>query len=123
MSKVFVGNLDFGTTREELEELFAPSGAITDVTLPVDRDSGRARGFAFVTFESAEGAAKAIRALDGTELRGRPLRVNEASPERTGRPRGGGGYASSGFGAAPGRRPARAKGSRRNIRGRKRSLA
>ena len=88
MSKVFVGNLSFDTTREELEALFAPLGEISDVFVPLDRDSGRPRGFAFVTYASGESATQAIQKLDGVELGGRNLRVNEATAERSGgRPR------------------------------------
>ena len=123
MSKVFVGNLSFDTTREELEALFAPLGEIAEVIVPLDRDSGRPRGFAFVTFAAAESAAQAIEKLDGVELGGRNLRVNEATAERSGGRPSGGGYGGRNFGgAAPGRPPSRPKGSRRNIRGRKRSI-
>ena len=121
MSKVFVGNLSFDTTRAQLEALFAPIGEIADVFVPTDRSSGRPRGFAFVTFVNAENAAQAIQKLDGVELGGRNLRVNEAAERPTrpagfGRPFGGGG----GFDRpAP---PPRAKGSRRNLRARKRSV-
>ena len=121
MSKVFVGNLSFDTTREQLEELFAPMGEIAEVFVPTDRDSGRPRGFAFVTFASAESATKAIQQLDGVELGGRNLRVNEAA-ERTERPAFGGG---GGGGYRPAPRPgppSRPKGSRRNVRSRKRSI-
>jgi RNA recognition motif-containing protein len=123
VSKVFVGNLSFDTTREELEALFAPMGDIAEVFVPLDRASGRPRGFAFVTFAAAEGAAQAIEKLNGAELGGRNLRVDEATTERSSRPAGGG-Y-SRGFGGGGGGRPAppsRPKGSRRNIRGRKRSI-
>jgi RNA recognition motif-containing protein len=120
VSKVFVGNLSFDTTKEELEALFAPIGEISDVFLPLDRDSGRPRGFAFVTFATPESAAEAIQKLDGAELGGRNLRVNEA----TERPGGGGGrFGGPGGGRGPGRPPSRPKGSRRNIRGRKRGFA
>ena len=124
MSKVFVGNLSFGTTKEELEALFAPMGEIAEVVVPLDRDSGRPRGFAFVTFATAGSAAEAIQKLDGVELGGRNLRVNEATAERSGRPGGGGGYPGRSFGGPGGGRGpgARPKGSRRNIRGRKRSI-
>lgn len=115
VSKVFVGNLSFDTTREELEALFAPMGEIAEIVVPTDRDSGRPRGFAFVTFASSEGAAQAIQKLDGAELGGRNLRVNEAT-ERTERP---GGFRPAPFRPGP---PSRPKGSRRNIRGRKRSI-
>jgi RNA recognition motif-containing protein len=90
VSKVFVGNLSFDTTREELEALFAPIGEISDVFVPLDRDSGRPRGFAFVTYASGESATEAIQKLDGVELGGRNLRVNEATAERSGGRPGGG---------------------------------
>ena len=77
--KVFVGNMSFDTTREELQELFAQAGEITEVVVPTDRMSGRPRGFAFVTFATDEAAAAAIQKLDGQLLGGRNLRVNEAS--------------------------------------------
>jgi RNA recognition motif-containing protein len=117
--------MSFDTTREELEALFAPMGEITEIVVPTDRDSGRPRGFAFVTFASAEGSAQAIQKLDGAELGGRNLRVNEAT-ERASRPAGGGfGRPFGGGGGGGGGRPdsfSRPKGSRRNIRGRKRSI-
>jgi cold-inducible RNA-binding protein len=120
VSKVFVGNLSFDTTREELEGMFAEVGEITEIVVPTDRDTGRPRGFAFVTFASSELAAQAIEKLNGAELGGRNLRVNEAT-ERPERSFGGGG--AGGFGRPyAGRPPARPKGSRRNIRGRKRSI-
>ena len=114
MSKVFVGNLAFDTTREQIEALFAAVGEVTEVVLPMDRDSGRPRGFAFVTYADSDLAAQAIEKLNGTELGGRALRVNEAS-DRPDRSFGGG----AGFAGRP---PSRPKGSRRNIRGRKRSI-
>ena len=126
MSKVFVGNLSFDTTREELEALFAPIGEISDVFVPLDRDSGRPRGFAFVTYASGESATQAIQKLDGVELGGRNLRVNEATAERSGggRPGGGGGGGFNRPGGGAGRPGGftKPKGSRRNIRGRKRSI-
>ncbi len=130
MSKVFVGNLSFDTTREELEALFVPFGELAELVVPTDRDTGRPRGFAFVTFASAESATQAIQKLDGVELGGRNLRVNEAT-ERPARSfgGGGGGFArpfggGGGGGGRPGAGgpPSRPKGSRRNIRGRKRSI-
>jgi RNA recognition motif-containing protein len=122
-TKVFVGNLSFETTRDELQALFSEAGEVRDVVLPTDRVSGRPRGFAFVELSSGEEAAAAIEKFEGYELGGRKLRVNEAT-ERPPRapsflPPGGG------FGGdrppAPGRRQ-RPKGSRRNLRGRKRSI-
>ena len=94
-TKVFVGNMSFDTTREELQELFAQAGEVTEVVVPTDRMSGRPRGFAFVSFASDEHAAAAIQTLDGKELGGRNLRVNEASTERPMRPGGGGGGGGS----------------------------
>ena len=123
-SKVFVGNLDFKTTRDEVQTLFSQIGAIKDVFLPTDRESGRPRGFAFVEFESEEDAQKAIERFNGYELSGRALRVNAAED----RPRGGsgsGGYRQGGGGFDSGERfppPGKSKGSRRNIRSKKRSL-
>jgi RNA recognition motif-containing protein len=128
VSKVFVGNLDFSTTRQNLEGLFAPLGEIVDVAIPVDRESGRPRGFAFVTFGSSESANEAIRQLDGTDLLGRKLRVSEATPGGPGRGAASGGRRDS---RPPEAIPdmdfrpggyTRPKGSRRGLRGRKRSL-
>jgi cold-inducible RNA-binding protein len=129
-TKVFVGNMSFDTTREELQELFAQAGEVTEVVVPTDRMSGRPRGFAFVSFATDEAAAAAIQKLDGQLLGGRNLRVNEASAERPQRSFGGGsgGGFSRPFGGGGGGRPggpgggARPKGSRRNVRARKRSI-
>src|SRR2546423_2313379 len=91
-SKVFVGNLDFNTTKTEVQNLFAEIGEIRDVYLPMDRQSGRPRGFAFVEFASDEDAAKAIEKFNGYQLGGRALRVNAAEDRPRGsRPPGGGG--------------------------------
>jgi cold-inducible RNA-binding protein len=125
-SKVFVGNLDFNTTRDEVQSLFSQAGEVRDVFLPTDRESGRPRGFAFVEFATDEAAASAIEKFNGYELGGRALRVNAAED----RPRGGGfggprpsfNRDSGGGGGGdrfPGGKP---KGSRRNIRAKKRSL-
>lgn len=151
-AKVFVGNLDFRTTKEEVETLFSQVGPIRDVFLPMDRETGRPRGFAFVEFESDDAAAKAIEKFNQYEMSGRALRVNAAEdrPRREGggggRPRfsgggappmedfgggggwggdfggGGGGYGRGGgagdrFGGG-----GKSKGSRRNIRAKKRGL-
>ena len=96
---MYVGNLPFQTGNEELEELFSNYGTVTDIHLPMDRDSGRPRGFAFVTMSSKDEMVEAIKGLDGQELGGRPLRVNEAEERRGGgggggkdRRGGGGGY-------------------------------
>lgn len=153
-AKVFVGNLDFNTTKDEVQSLFSQIGEIRDVFLPMDRESGRPRGFAFVEFASDEDAAKAIEKFNGYELGGRALRVNAAEDRPKGgaggggRPRpsfggggGGGGYSGGGgggggygggggggygggggAGAGGGFGGGKTKGSRRNIRGKKRSL-
>ncbi len=89
-TKLFVGNLSFNTTENDLQDLFAQHGTVSSVELIMDRMTGRSRGFAFVTMESKEGALAAIEALHGKEVGGRPLTVNEARP-REERPRGGGG--------------------------------
>jgi RNA recognition motif-containing protein len=121
---VFAGNLSFDITREQLLEAFGAVGPIQDVVMPLDKMTGRMRGFAFVEFESEDDAAKAIQQLNGTELAGRPLRVNEAQakPQRSFSPnRGGdgGGWAPP---FDPGVRPLKSKGSRRGIRRRKRGF-
>ncbi len=86
--KIYVGNLSFNTTQDSLEGLFSNYGQVSEVAVVTDRDTGRPRGFAFVTMDD-EGAAKAIEALNGNEFEGRTLNVNEAKPREN---RGGGGY-------------------------------
>ena len=84
--KIYVGNLPFTASEQDIHELFGQYGEVQSVTLPTERDSGRPRGFGFV--EMAEQAAtEAIRALDGTEFGGRNLRVSEAKAREQGRPR------------------------------------
>ena len=77
---IYVGNLSFDTTENELERAFATYGAVTTARIATDRDTGRARGFGFVEMASNEEAQAAIRALNGSELQGRTLTVNEAKP-------------------------------------------
>ncbi|MEM1445819.1 MAG: RNA-binding protein [Planctomycetota bacterium] len=91
--KMYVGNLAWKTTTEDLEALFSNYGSVQDAIVLTDRETGRSRGFGFVTM-SDEDAQKAIDALDGEEFEGRPLRVNEAQ-ERA--PRGGGGGGGGGY--------------------------
>jgi len=96
LKNIFVGNLDFNTTEDELRQLFAAYGQVDRVSIMTDRETGRSRGFAFVEMSSSEEGEKAIAALNGTQLGGRKLNVNEARPrgERGGgggRERGGGG--------------------------------
>ena len=149
-SKVFVGNLDFNTTKAEVQSLFSEVGEIKDVFLPTDRETGRQRGFAFVEFESDEAAANAIEKFNGYQLGGRALRVNAAEDRPRGGGYGGGGGARPSFGGGGGGygggggggygggggggygggggggdrfgAPAKPKGRRRNIRAKKRSL-
>jgi len=84
--KIYVGNLPFSSTEGDLRSLFARHGDVASVNVIMDRETGRARGFAFVEMEQEDSAREAIRSLDGTELDGRSLRVNEAEDK----PRGGG---------------------------------
>jgi RNA recognition motif-containing protein len=79
--KLFVGNLSFDSTENDLQDLFEQYGSVTEVRLVNDRVTGRSRGFAFVTFSNAEEGRSAVTALDGKEFRGRNLRVNEARPK------------------------------------------
>ena len=79
-TKLYVGNLPFSTTEEDLKDLFAAYGDVAEVFIPTDRESGRPRGFAFVTMASPDSIAQAVEDLHGTELEGRALVVNEAKP-------------------------------------------
>lgn len=88
MANIFVGNMSFQTDESELRSLFEQFGEVTNVSIPTDRDTGRVRGFAFVEMSDATAAANAISSLNGRELGGRQLRVNEAQPKGE---RGGGG--------------------------------
>ncbi len=90
MKNIFVGNLDFNTSEEELRELFGTYGQVDRVSIMTDRDTGRSRGFGFVEMSSSEDGEKAIAALNGSQLGGRKLNVNEARP-KTERGSGGGG--------------------------------
>lgn len=83
--KIYVGNLPFSSTEGDLRSLFARHGDVASVNVIMDRETGRARGFAFVEMAQEDSAREAIRSLDGTELDGRSLRVNEAEDK----PRGG----------------------------------
>jgi RNA recognition motif-containing protein len=95
MKNLFVGNMSFQTTEADLTALFQPFGQVGRVHIATDRETGRARGFAFVEMPNDAEAANAIAALDGKALGGRNLKVNEARP-KTDRPRGGGGNRSGG---------------------------
>jgi len=91
MKNLFVGNMSFDTTESELRALFEQYGEVERVNVVTDRDTGRARGFAFVEMANDEAAASAIAALNGRELNGRALNVNEARPKPEGRGGGRGG--------------------------------
>ena len=144
--KVFIGNLNYSTTERDLAAALADAGEITEIFLPIDRISGRPRGFAFVEFSNEDQAKAAIEKFDGHEVNGRPLRINLAedrprrgpggppggAPGGGGGPGGfgggggyeGGGGGGGGGGGAAGRkgRAGKPKGSRRGQRGKKRSL-
>jgi RNA recognition motif-containing protein len=99
MAKIYVGNLPFSATDAELRTLFGQHGTVESVSLPTDRETGRPRGFGFVEMSQAD-ASRAIQALNGHELGGRQLRVNEAQdkPRGGGGGGGGGGYRGGGGG-------------------------
>jgi cold-inducible RNA-binding protein len=90
-TKLFVGNLSFNTTENDLQDAFAAHGTVLEANLLMDRTSGRPRGFGFVTMSSPEEAQKAIDALNGTQLGDRNITVNEARPKEA-RSGGGGGF-------------------------------
>jgi RNA recognition motif-containing protein len=96
--RLFVGNLSFQTTENDLQDAFAQFGQVTDLKIMTDRMTGRSRGFAFVTMGSKEEGEAAIKGMDGTDFGGRPLRVNEATPREEGAGSGGGGYRGGGGG-------------------------
>lgn len=145
-AKVFVGNLNFTTTQDQLKQLMSTVGTVVDIFLPNDRVTGRPRGFAFVEFSSEDEASTAIAKLNGQDLEGRPLRINEAEDRPRARPGGprpggprpapqffdgpdsggfGGGFGGGGgnHGGPPGKGGGgKNKGSRRGLRGRKRML-
>jgi len=95
LKNIFVGNLDFNTSEEELRQLFEPYGQVDRVSILTDRETGRSRGFGFVEMSSSEDGEKAIAALNGSQVGGRTLNVNEARPKAeragsgSGRDRGG----------------------------------
>ncbi|MFO0966348.1 MAG: RNA-binding protein [Gemmataceae bacterium] len=99
MKKLYVGNLPFTATADDLLEAFGEFGTVTQAQIIMDRDTGRSRGFGFV--EMSEGADEAVNALNGAEMQGRTLTVNEARP-REDRPRAGGGGGRGGFGGGRG---------------------
>jgi RNA recognition motif-containing protein len=92
-NRLYVGNLSFSATSDTIREAFGQAGEVTDIHIVTDRDSGKPRGFAFVTMGSQQAAADAVQKLNGQVLDGRPLRVREAEdrPQRSGGGGGGGG--------------------------------
>src|SRR5215475_4523083 len=103
MKNIFVGNLSFNTGEDELRQLFEPYGQVDRVSILTDRETGRSRGFGFVEMSNAEEGDKAIANLNGAQIGGRTVNVNEArpKPERSG---GGGGGGRGGRGDRGGRR-------------------
>ncbi len=95
-TRLFVGNLSFNATQNQLQDLFGAHGAVQEIDIIKDKFSGRPRGFAFVTMETKEGADAAIKAIHGKEIDGRALTVNEARPREERPPRAGGGGGGQG---------------------------
>jgi len=98
-SKIYVGGLPYSATDQQLQELFSPHGSVTSAKVITDKFTGQSRGFGFVEMSSGEEASKAIAALNGTQMDGRTLTVNEAKPQE---PRFGGGESRGGRGGAGG---------------------
>jgi cold-inducible RNA-binding protein len=98
VKNIFVGNLSFNTNEDELRQIFESYGQVDRVSIMTDRDTGRSRGFGFVEMSSNEDGEKAITALNGSQVGGRTINVNEARPkaERTGGGGGGGGFRDRG---------------------------
>ncbi len=101
-SKLFVGNLSFNTTENDLQDAFAAFGTVEEANLMMDRATGRPRGFAFVTMSTQEEAQKAIDALNGKDLGGRAITVNIARPKEERSGGGGGGGGRGGYGGRGG---------------------
>jgi len=102
-NKLYVGNISFDTTNQDLIDLFSASGTVTSANIIEDRETGRSRGFGFVEMSSTAEAQEAIAALNGKEIDGRALKVNEAKPQNNDRGgRGGGGGGRGGYGGGGG---------------------
>lgn len=102
-TKLYVGNLSYQTTEDELRTLFAQAGAVTSVALIKDRDSGMSKGFAFIEMTTQAEAQKAISMFNAYQLSERSLTVNVAKPREERRGGGGGGYGGGGYGSGGGR--------------------
>ncbi len=102
---IYVGNLSFDTTETDLKSAFEPFGEVKEVRLIMDKFSGKSKGFGFIEMPSQEAAQKAIAELNGKDMQGRAIKVNEAKPKTEGGPRGGGsrGGGRGGFGGGGGR--------------------
>src|SRR4051812_50119311 len=116
MTNIFVGNLSYATTETDLESAFGEYGAVERVSVVRDRDSGQSRGFAFVEMTNSAEAGNAIKALNGREVNGRAINVNEARPREARGAGGGGGYGGGGGG---GRGPGGGGGGERGGEGRR----
>ncbi len=103
-TKLYVGNLSFGITSDDLQEHFAQAGTVESAKVVEDRDTGRSRGFGFVEMSSSDEAQAAIEQFNGQDLDGRSLVVNEARPREEGGRGGGGGRSSGGRGGGGGNR-------------------
>ena len=111
--KIYVGNLAYGVTDGTLEQLFAAHGSVQSAQVIMDRDTGRSKGFGFVEMDSDQEAQAAIAALNGKEVDGRTLTVNEARPREGGGGRGGSGGGRGGYGGGGGGRGGYGGGGRR----------
>jgi RNA recognition motif-containing protein len=98
---IYVGNLPFSTTDDELRQMFEPHGQVTNAQIIIDRETGRSKGFGFIEMSTDDESRKAIEAMNGANVGGRPLKVNEARP-REPRPSGGGGGGRGGYGGGGG---------------------
>src|SRR5207247_8213966 len=112
-TKLYVGNLSFNTTENELQELFSQAGTVQEVSLMQDKFTGKSRGFAFVTMSSEDDAQNAISKLNGQTVEGRALTVNEARPREPRPPGGGGGRGYGGGGGGGGYGGGRREGGQR----------
>ena|SRR5436190_19358347 len=104
MTNIYVGNLSYEATEDDLRQAFEAHGEVTSVAIIKDKMTGRSRGFGFVEMSDKNAATAAISALNLQEVRGRAITVNEAKPKTEGAPRGGGGGGRGGFGGGRGRR-------------------